>query len=379
MASTRWRKSLTVTKQLESEPFRFEFFQAVRLLERAAVLADEQTNQAIEPVALNTPPYRELVHFGAKSNLLFSPADITQITTKKIENLDDSKNASIQWQMEVAFMGLLGAQGVMPYHLTETVLRELRNKNSGLHDFLDMFNHRIISMFYQAWHKYQLPVNYERNKQRLSRQPDLFTDALQSLAGIGSSELHYRQPVNDEVIAGLAGHLSRNICSADSLSRSIKQVFDLSVHIQQFVGQWQDLPTDVQCQLPSLDHPKGINNALGQNTILGSRCYHAQSKFRVVVEPLPKERFMELAPGSSKLEALKSYIRLTSGIEMDFDIQLTLADATFPSAQLIDTHEYQPMLGWNTHLYHNQKNRKSTSITLTQDIPAPDDSLPLAI
>lgn len=379
MATTRRRKSLSIIEQLESEPFRFEFFQAVRLLERTAVLSDENKNHALEPVARNAPPHRELVHFHARANLQFSSAEITRVSTQTIDNQDDSKNATSQWQMEIAFMGLLGAQGVMPYHLTESVLRELKSKNSSLHDFINTFNHRIISMFYQAWHKYQLPVNYERNKQRLGRNPDLFTDVIQSLAGLGTPELRYQQPISDESIAGLAGHLSRNICSADNLSRSIKQLLDLDVSIQQFVGQWQDLPEDVQCQLPSPQNPKGVNNALGANTILGSRCYHAQSKFRVIVAPLPKDRFMELSPGSKKLEALKSYIRLSSGIEMDFDIEVTLAGATFPSVQLIDTDEFQPILGWNTHLDQRNDSDNTTSITLAQDITAPDDSLPLAI
>ena len=103
----------------------------------------------------------------------------------------------------------------------------------------------VFPCFFQAWHKYQLPANYERQKQQGDRQPDLFTHALMALSGLGMQELQYRLPIPDEAIAGFAGFMGREQCTADSLSRMIKQYFDLDVSIQQFQGQWQDLPYDV--------------------------------------------------------------------------------------------------------------------------------------
>ncbi|WP_370981172.1 type VI secretion system baseplate subunit TssG [Agaribacterium sp. ZY112] len=380
MATTRWRKSLNLVEQLQSEPWRFDFFQATRLLERAAVLYPEKDQIATEPVALKAPPHQEAVHFRARQSLAFSPADVTDVGQKRIENHDDSKNANLQWQMEVAFMGLTGSQGVLPHHLSEMVISEQRKKNDALRDYFDLFNHRTISMFYQAWHKYQLPASYERSKQRQDRKPDLFTEALMSIAGIGTSELQYRLPVPDESIAGFAGLLGRNICSADSQGRMIRQFFNLDVEIEQFKGQWHDLPEDVRCQLPGPENMnRGINNQLGVSTVLGAKCYQAQSKFTVVVAPLNADDFMDLAPGSKKLEGLKSFIKMGAGVDMDFDIEVNLTDDHIPMAHLVDTEEYRPLLGWNTHMCEDREQAPPVSILLSQDMSSPDDGLPLAL
>jgi type VI secretion system protein ImpH len=378
MATTRRRKSLTVVDQLTSEPHRFEFFQAVRLLERASALDGGEYRYATEPVAQQARPNHEAIRFNARQSLSFNASDVSKISTQETDDCGDSNRPEQQWLMEVCFMGLTGSQGVMPQYLSELVLQELKNKDSALKDYLDIFNHRTISMFYQAWHKYQLPASYERNKQQGDRQPDTFTHALLALSGLGMQELNYRLPIADEAIAGFGGFLSRQVCTADSLGRMIKQHFDLDVSIKQFQGQWQQLPQDVLSRLPGTEVPRGLNNVLGSNALLGSTCYHIQSKFSVVVDPMPYEKFMSIAPGSKKLEALKSFIRFSAGIELDFDIEVTLCDQEVPPAQLSDSDNYQPLLGWNTHATHDSIARDPIIITLTQDIYAPDDSLPLA-
>lgn len=266
----------------------------------------------------------------------------------------------------------------MPHYLSEVVLKEMRQKNNSLRDYLDIFNHRSISMYYQAWHKYQLPVNYERNRQRGSRQTDLFSQALTALAGLGLNELNYRLPIPDTAMAGMAGLQSRNICTADSLRRMISHYFELDTQIEQFQGQWQELPEDILCRLPGPESPSGINNRLGGNAILGTSCFHAQSKFTVVIAPLPYDKFMSIAPGTQKLEALKSFIHFTAGIELDFDISVTLAQDVVPPVQLVDDEHYQPLLGWNTHMSLNNDDNELVEIILCQDIGSPDDGLPLA-
>lgn len=378
MATARRRQSLTVIQQLLEQPHEFEFFQAVRLLERSAALDVGADKFASEPVAQLAPPNREVVNFTSSPNLVFSAADIKTIAARDTHKGEDSGAPDKQWQMDVTFMGLTGSQGVMPHYLSEVVLKEMRQKNNSLRDYLDIFNHRSISMYYQAWHKYQLPVNYERNRQRGSRQTDLFSQALASLSGLGLNELSYRLPIPDTAMAGMAGLQSRNICTADSLRRMINHYFELDTKIEQFQGQWQELPDDILCRLPGPQCPSGINNRLGGNAILGNSCFHVQSKFTVVIAPMPYEKFMSIAPGSKKLEALKSFIHYTAGIELDFDISVTLAKNLVPPVQLVDGADYEPLLGWNTHMSLNSDDKQNVDITLCQDIGSPDDGLPLA-
>lgn len=371
MATTRRRKSLAVTDQLNNEAYRFDFFQAVRLLERSAALHPEQRSQGGEPVPRTQP--RHTVRFTGRPQLSFQAADIDLIRPLDAEEHDEP-----QWEMVVNFMGLTGSQGVMPYYLSEIVLRELRNKNPALKDFLDLFNHRAIALYYRAWHKYQLPACFEEARQQRQQGNDLFTDALLSLAGLGSKELAHRLPIADDALAGFAGLLSRPICTADGLRGMIKQYFGIETRIQQFQGQWQALPDDVQSRLPGPMAPRGLNNILGRNTLLGASSYQIQNKFTVAIDELTYRQFMDIAPGSRKLEALKAFIHFSVGSELDFDIEVTLSDREVPPAQLSNQPDYQPLLGWNTHMSHPTREARKTRVRISQDIYAPDDSLPLA-
>jgi len=373
MASSRRRKSLTVVQQLLDQPYRFQFFQAVRLLERVSVLNESSERFALEGVASGVLPNKEVLRFSSRQSLSFAASDISSIKARSAFQNGDSDTPDSQWEMEVCFMGLTGSQGVMPYYLSDLVLKELRQKNESLRDFLDVFNHRSISLYYQAWHKYQLPVNVERNRQRLNRRTDLFTDALNSIAGIGYQATAFHEPAAPDALAGMAGLLGRPVATAEGLKRLIKYHFCIDVDIEQFQGQWQELPVDMRCRLPGLECPNGVNNKLGVNTFLG------QSKFRVVVAPLSNEKFDSLAPGSKKLEALKEFIRFAAGNELDFDISVTLSRNQVTPVKLSQNQKIDPLLGWNTHMnFEFNSDDEPYEITLTQDIDSPDESLPLA-
>lgn len=396
MAASRRRQSLSVIEQLQETAYRFEFFQAVRLLERAVLFGDTGEQFSTEPLAGASPPNRELLRFRAQSSFSFVAADVLKLSAQKLgdsyyQNVDSTEDHGLneardesalvprkQWMMEVGFGGLIGSQGVMPHFLTEIVHRELREKNTALKDFLDVFHHRNISLFYRAWKKYQLPANFEVARLRKNRELDSFTSALASIAGLGTSEMRYRMSVPDDALYGMAGLLGRQQCSAAALESMIRQYFGLQVHIEQFQGCWDELPMDVLTRLPSRDYPQGVNNRLGVNTIMGAYCFQAQNKFQVVVEPMEYGDHMAIAPGSEKLEALKSFIQFSAGTEMDFEISVTLVPDQVAPVQLATDSHHQPLLGWNTHMSTDQPGDECIQISLSADQISPDEALPVA-
>ena len=378
MATTRRRKSLNLIEQLQSEPYRFDFFQAVRLLERAAHQPQDNEEIAADSVGGLARPDQEAVHFSADPGLAFHGSDVTRVTQKRIHSRETEESSVLQWQMNVAMMGLTGSQGVMPYAFSEMVLGELRKKNRALSDFFDLFNHRIISMFYEAWHKYQMVPEYERAQQNGSLKNDLFTESLLSISGLGLSELRFRTAVSDEHMARYAGHLGRGICSAESLRSAIEGMFGFDTRIEQFRGEWYELPEDVRCRLPDEDHPQGVNNQLGMSTVIGSVCYQIQNKFGVVITPRSKDEFMSLAPGSKTLEELRSFIRMSAGSEQDFEIEVRLNDDNLSLRNLLESDGNMGLLGWNTHVNPENLDGKMISIRLSQEIPTPLDALPMA-
>ena len=66
--------------------------------------------------------------------------------------------------MTVAFLGLTGTQGVLPFCYTEWMLERKAAKDDTLAAFLDLFNHRLVSLFYRAWEKHRPPVLYEARR-----------------------------------------------------------------------------------------------------------------------------------------------------------------------------------------------------------------------
>ncbi len=379
MATTRRRKSLNLVEQIQSEPHRFDFFQAVRMLERAAnAHPDEEDVVASSRVAGSARPDQEAIRFSSRPSLAFNGSDVTAVTRKRVRSNDEDGSGVLQWQMEVAMMGLTGSEGVMPHTFSEIVLSELKQKNHALKDYLDLFNHRTVSMYYESWHKYQMAPNYERAILSGSGKNDLFTDAVMSLAGIGLSEQRFRLSLPDERIAQYAGHFGRNICSAESLRNTIAGLFGFETSIEQFRGQWYDLPEDARCRMPDEDHPHGVNNALGVNTVMGSRCYQAQSKFCVVITPHTQEEFEALSPGSSTLEELKSVIRLSAGTEYDFEIEVKLDEEYLDLQDMFSPEKSSTQLGWSLYLNPDMIDAGSVSIRLSQDVQTPDDALPLS-
>ena len=106
-------------------------------------------------------------------------------------------------------MGLTGPSGVLPEHYTRLLIERLRAKDYTLRDFLDLFNHRVISLFYRAWEKYRFQFVYEQVKLGAvgDETEDFFTKCLYCLVGMGTGGLRGRQKIDDETFLYYGGHL----------------------------------------------------------------------------------------------------------------------------------------------------------------------------
>src|SRR5438067_4156318 len=161
----------SVADRLFTEPFAFDFFQAVRLLEKIA--PDRRA------VGRSGPPLAEVARFRAHLSLSFPPSALYDLARP-------TQDLAVP-QMTVAFMGLHGPSGMLPRHYTELLLRldkEVKGpERSALRDWFDLFNHRFISLFFRAWEKYRFYVPYERGEYAKA-EPDPFTLGLFSLVGM---------------------------------------------------------------------------------------------------------------------------------------------------------------------------------------------------
>jgi type VI secretion system protein ImpH len=249
----------------------------------------------------------------------------------------------------VTFLGLTGTAGVLPYHYTALLLRRVRLKDHALRDFLDLFHHRLLSLFYRAWEKYRLPFAYERSRfDGVAAGADAVTQGLYCLVGLGTAGLRGRLAFDDEAFLYYAGHFAHAPRSAVALECLLADYFAMPVRVEQAHGQWLVLERDDQALMPSAAQPQGRNNQLGRDLVIGERVWEIQSKFRVRVGPLTYCQFRALMPNGDGLRPLCQLARTYAGAEFDFDVQAVLAPAEVVSSRLGSEEDGEAYLGWNT-------------------------------
>lgn len=338
----------SVADSLLQESHRFEFFQAVRLLEHIARERVTKNPKApCAPVGRDAKPKDEAVRFRAVPSLNFPSSEIVDL--EETAPTQSKGQAAGPPEMRVAFMGLTGPSAVLPEHYTELLIRRIRLRDFALRDFLDLFHHRTISLFYRAWEKYRFPVAWERA--RLSRdREDWFTWCLRCLIGLGTEHVAKRMALSDDVLIYYAGHFARRPRSALALRSILSDYVGLPVSIMEFQGRWLRIDQAEQTRLPGQPCPDGQYHQLGVNAVLGERVWDVGTKFRLRIGPVTYSQFISLMPGGDVFASACQITRVFVGLELSFDIQIILRPEEMPEFGLSDTNEYSPRLGWNTWL-----------------------------
>lgn len=310
-----------VRDALFREPYSFDFFQAVRIL--------GWLNPERSPVGRYSRPQDEVVRIGANPILHFPPSAIHSLT----ERPDACP------LMVINFMGLIGPLGALPNYITELIGARLRAKDSTLLEFLNLFNHRLTSFFYQAWEKSHFTVAYERDR------ADPVTAILYSLIGFGTPGLRDRQPVEDEALiyySGLYGPIPK---SAAALEAVVGDYFDIPVEVEPFIGVWRTLAETDHCVVGS-DVPESTQ--VGFGAVVGEEIWDQGSRLRLKLGPLTAARYADFLPTGSAWPALKAICRSFCGNDLEFEVQLFLRREEVPACQLRDPQDNALCLGWHT-------------------------------
>jgi type VI secretion system protein ImpH len=355
----------SVARRLYDHGPQFNFFQAVRLLER---LYPER-----EPVGYDGPVQREAARFRCHISHNFPPSQIYDVA-RDAAGRDPTS-------VSVAFFGLTGPSGVLPRHYTDLLLRLGRDakhaEKYALRDWFDLFSHRLLSLFYRSWEKYRFYLAYER-RQFDQHPPDPFTHCLLALCGIGMPALRDRLRVAlpgaepgradeqtlaqapDLAVLHYAGLLAKRPRTAEGLAAMLADYFQAPIEVLQFHGEWILLDPEDQSQLTSSGGTDGAaatcHCTLGVDTVVGERIWDVQGKIRIRVGPLDYDQFIELLPyrgavSESKAFFLLSHLtRLYVGPTLNFDVQLLLLPESVPDCIVGDESGPGSRLGWNTWL-----------------------------
>jgi len=318
MASESGREIHSLEQRLEEDPYRFDFFQALRRIEcehpELPRIGDSE-RAADEPVRL-----------GQEVSLRFAPSTISRFL---------SGREGRRPRMLVNFLGLLGPNGPMPLHLTEYAqAREKHFRDPTLARFLDIFHHRILCFFYRAWAGNNLAVHRDREEQ------DRFAAYVGSLFGIGMESFRNRDTVPDPAKLHYSGRLVCQTRNAEGLRAVIADYFGIATEIDQFVGQWMPLPED--CRLRLGESP--TTGALGSTAIVGSRIWECQQKFRLRMGPMKLADYERMLPEGDSFRRLRDWVRNYVDEELLWEVQLILQAEEVPEVRLGKSGR----LGWTT-------------------------------
>jgi type VI secretion system protein ImpH len=326
----------SILARLSSQPGAFDFFQAVRVLERRASALGRTA------VGHDQAPEREAVFLRAQPGLRFASAPLA-----RAHGLDGNAVAGPPPDLFVNFMGLTGPDGILPQHYTSLILSRLRAKDTTLRDWLDQFHHRVLSLFMRAWEKTRWPAAVERHRVEAHPGHDPLTGGAFALAGFGTGGLLGRLRAPDDTIVFYAGLLARQPRTAGGLQQVLAEFFGKPVVVEQLKGHWLYLDADNKAELP-IAGGLGKNTALGLDVVVGRRVWDVQSKVRLIIGPLDYEMFRGLLPGGDARGPLFDLARLYLGMELDADVQIVLGPDEVPWSSLDYNEATGPRLGWNT-------------------------------
>ncbi len=324
----------TVQERLEAAPHRFDALQALRLVELGAARLGTGASPVVEPARIT-----------AQQGLAFAPAPVAAVRG----------GADAPTAVRSTFLGLTGPLGVLPQAYSELVARADRLRNRAVSAFLDLFNHRLTSLFLRAAEKYRLGLLVQRS---VTPPPgtgtpagigtDPVSRAMLAVSGFGTPHLAGRMAIADEVIlyyAGLFGARTRPVVALESM---LADYLGLPVRVEQFSGRWLPIDPAEQTALP-IGGSAAPYTRLGVDAMAGGKVWDPQAAFRIVVGPVGRQDLLALMPGRPSLHRLADLVRSYAGPDLAFDVQVILRREDVPELQLGPGEGAgAAQLGWNT-------------------------------
>jgi type VI secretion system protein ImpH len=307
---------------LHDKPHAFSFFQAVQLLQRYLGGASVGGQSSASEEKLRLKP---------TVSMRFPAADLVAVEAGKAP-----ASARRRYTITTSFLGLYSSDSPLPTFYTEDLFWK-ENHQEAVRDFIDIFHHRALSLFYRAWEKYRFAVQFRH------QGVDEFSRRIYSLIGLGTLDLVKSTGLPSVRLLHFAGLIARRPHSAAALAGMLKDYFSLTdVEVRQCMERW------VRIDASQINHLGMRNCALGRSLSVGAQVRDRGGKFRVVIGPLALRDYLRFLPVSADYAALINLIRFFAPDRLDFDIELKLRAKEAPPLCL--SSKSPLCLGWTSCL-----------------------------
>lgn len=327
MAAESRKDPHRVIDEVCAEPWRHDFFQALRTIECA---------------------YSDWPRIGRSKTLRDDPVRFGQLLSLAFatSTLAVPQSAGGLRKLTVQFTGLTGPHGPLPLRLTEFIRNRLRGiydadlqgtaagnnadvaasgaRDATLAEFIDIFHHRMIALFYRAWAVAQKTVDFDRAEDRC------FAEWTASLFGVGLPEFDGRDSIPTWQKLPFAGHLASQTRHAAGLEGILADAFATKAKVVSLTGHWITIPSDQRCYLGK----SPAFGALGTSCVVGSSIWDRRMKFTVWLGPMPLEQFEEFTPGRPHHRRLHDWIAFYTRQEFFWEAVILLKKDEVPKIRL---------------------------------------------
>jgi type VI secretion system protein ImpH len=285
---------VTFLRNLQSEPWRFDYFTVLRHLERT--FADRPR------IGDSAARREDFVQLGQDPFMDFPASNLARVV------LNDDKPLKVF----VKYLGLLGPQGALPLATTEEAYHYVLSQDDAFPRFLDVFNHRFIQLFFRTWADSRPIVQHDRPK------ADRFIAYIGSAIGVGSKPYQDLDSVPDAAKLGFAGLMGAQAKCASRLAGAVCGLFNVKAEVEEFVG------SRLMIEAAEWTILGGRYNRLGEDMLLGRTVFSVQDKIRVRIFTKNLAQYIRFLPTGDLCEPLADLVFFYNGEQLDWDVELAI-------------------------------------------------------
>ncbi len=286
----------------------YSFFQAMRLLRLAGYL----------PETTEDPE----TFIRRERNLLIRPQNDLGFPASDITAIRPLPGQTDGLVIDATFLGLYGPASPLPTFYTEDLIQEEAMEETVARDFLDIFNHRLFTLFYYCCEKYRLffQVCEQDNRAALEK--------LFCLIGLGVPAHREAMPYAYSLLR-YAGLLNQRPRSAWGLETLLSDAFGgMAITVSQCALRMVKIRPDDRMRLGE------AGCSLGQDSVIGEDVQDWTGKFRIIAGPVNYPRFHQLLPDNKEHKRMAALINFYLQDPLEFDMELILKEGETTTVRL---------------------------------------------
>jgi len=291
--------ALTLSQRLRRDPQAFEWLQALLLLEREQPQADS--------LGSGTSPQAEALKLRGPLTPLFAAS--------QIESLEEIPGEPLT--LNSPMFGLGGPDGPLPYAYQEWLQQRARAKDHAPAEFLDLFQHRLLSLLYKVMRKHRIALGFT------TPGASPVQAQLRALTGLLPKSLQERQAIPDCAVLACTALYADGRRSLAGFAAIVREQFAVAVELSAYEGAWREIPRASR----SVMKAGGRNLQLGRSAVAGTRVWDEHAGIRLTLGPLSSAQAGRFLPDGETHPALASLAALYFGTDLDVKLVLLVRGA----------------------------------------------------